>query len=436
MKPGTLGKAGAGPTRLRALWVVYQRGKALDPPECHVLLPEGYVIGREPGRNGITVEDNQISRVHLRLSWVGEYGLFRVSDAESTNGSSLDGVPLTSDYLRPGAVLRIGDSLLVYNECEQLPGLPTPDVFTGVALGRAQAESLAETVAPSELPVLVHGPTGAGKERLVAHLHASSGRQGPLVPLNCAAIPAHLLESELFGHVRGAFSGANTQRKGLFVEADRGTIFLDEIAELPMAQQAALLRVLQEGKVRPVGSDREIPVHVRVVAATHQDLEQAAEDGRFRSDLYARLAGITISLPGLAERREEVLRLFWGFLKSALPTCPELTTDAAERLLTYSWPRNVRELKLLADRIAVFAPRLSSIGTELLPESMRRPAAPDGASEAQTSSMPERGELERLLGEHQGNVAAVARVLGQHRQQVYRWLKALGIDARGFRGGR
>jgi DNA-binding NtrC family response regulator len=243
------------------------------------------------------------------------------------------------------------------------------------------------------------------------------------VVVNCATLNRELLGSELFGHVKGAFSGAESSRNGLFLEASGGTLFLDEIAELPLDQQPALLRVLQEGRVRPVGSDRETPVDVRIVAATHQDLRSLDRDGRFRSDLYARLAGLTIELPGLAERRSEILPLFRGFFG---PGSPPLSLKAAEVLLAYEWPRNIRELMHLAGQLALFG-RLEKIERSALPKEMME-SAPEGERGA-----PSRERIEQLLAEHGGNVAEVARALGTHRQQVYRWLRQFKLDAKSFR---
>ena len=296
-------------------------------------------------------------------------------------------------------------------------------------------ERLADRAAASDLPVLILGATGAGKELLARRIHERSGRRGELVAVNCATFNRELLGSELFGHVKGAFSGAAGPRKGLFQRADGGTLFLDEVAELPPDQQAALLRVVQEGRVRPVGADRERPVDVRIVAATHRDLEVRQREGRFREDLLSRLSAVTLRLPGLAERREEVLPLFREFLGGG---APPLTTAAAEALLLYGWPRNVRELQQAAQGARLFAPEVEAIDLALLPMPVQRAAGPQAAPEeaAAAPGRPTRAELAARLAEHGGNVAAVARALGEHRQQVYRWLERFGLDPADHRPGR
>ncbi len=434
--------ASAGARTLRTLTVVHP---TIEPPR--VLDVGAALVGRDPGPGGLELVDSRrASRRHARLT-VSEGALAcAVADLGSRNGTTVDGVPVgpVAVPVRPGAVLRFGDTLAVYDAVDLAPGFPDPALTLGSSPARARAEALADRVAPTLLPVLIHGPTGAGKERLSQRIHARSGRGGKLVPVNCGAISGTLVASELFGHVRGAFSGAGTSRPGLFVAAEKGTLFLDEIGELPLDLQPNLLRAIQENRIRPVGSDRDKPVDVRYVTATHRDLRRLEAEGRFRADLYARLAGLTIALPGLCDRRGEILPLFRQFLgEGPGGGLPPLSTGAAEALLRHDWPHNVRELKFAAEQIRLFAGGLQAIPVELLPESVRRrPApplaevAPEMAPEpapAGRSDAPDRETLEALLQTHGGNVARVARALGKHRQQVYRWLRARRLDPAAFR---
>jgi two-component system response regulator HydG len=215
---------------------------------------------------------------------------------------------------------------------------------------------LVRRVAASTAPVLVMGETGTGKELVARAVHAESPRKdAPFVAVNCAALPEALLESELFGHIRGAFTGATQARRGLFVEADRGTLLLDEIGDMPLPLQAKLLRVLETGEVRSVGSDAPRKFDIRIVAATNQDLPAAVRDGRFRQDLYFRLNVVPIVIPPLRERREDVPLLLEHFLKRSRERTPSspvtgFKPDAVKALLEYAWPGNVRELEKLVDR--------------------------------------------------------------------------------------
>ncbi|MBK6689475.1 MAG: sigma-54-dependent Fis family transcriptional regulator [Deltaproteobacteria bacterium] len=317
---------------------------------------------------------------------------------------------------------------------ERVPGLEdieSPETADPkVSLARAYVELLAGKAAKSQRPVLIHGPTGSGKENLARRIHEQSGRKGPLVTLNAATLPSELVASELFGHVRGAFSNAAEARKGLFAEAHGGTLFLDEIAELPLEQQPALLRALQERKIRPVGSDREIDVDVRVIAATHQDLEALEKGGRFRADLLARIAVLRLELPGLDQRREEILPLFRLFL---LPSKPTIELEAAEALLLYDWPKNVRELQQAAESIRVFLGEVDRVRLSMLPPAVRRAATGTSEGLANANAAPPKEDLEEALRRLRGNVAALANELGQHRNQLYRWFKLHDIDPLRYR---
>jgi len=279
------------------------------------------------------------------------------------------------------------------------------------------------------LPVLVEGETGVGKERLVAAVHAASRRPGALVAVNCAALPAALVEGELFGHRRGAFSGAIDERTGYLRAADRGTVLLDEVGDMPPAAQAALLRVLAERAVTPVGDERPIAVDLAVMSATHRDLAALAAAGGFRADLLARLRGVAVRIPPLRERREDIAVFVARSLGRTAPGAV-LEVDAARRLLGADWPGNVRELEH-----AVAAAALRAAGRAIAPgdlEGVSAPAAPAATDPPARSAADAelRARLVDALASHRGNISAVARALGRDRKQIHRWIARLAIDVR------
>jgi DNA-binding NtrC family response regulator len=289
----------------------------------------------------------------------------------------------------------------------------------------------AHDFAGSDAPVVVLGESGTGKEVVARALHASSPRRaGPFVPVNVAALPAELLESELFGHVRGAFTGATADRAGLLEAADGGTLFLDEIAEMPLPLQAKLLRALEDGELRRVGDTRPFAVDVRFVCATHRDLEREVAAGRFREDLYYRLEVLVLRLPPLRERREDILPLARRLLAAERPPAGGLGADAARLLLAYRWPGNVRELGNVMRHAAALA-HGREILPEHLPESVRADAgAPrgGGAGELRTLAEIEREHVLLVLERCGGSQTEAARVLGIGRNTLWRKLRALGRD--------
>ena len=384
-----------------------------------ILREDIVVIGRNVGGDAISVRDAQASRLHLRVSWDARMQCHRVGDAGSTNGTFLNGSSVKTAALRDGDVVRFGDTLLVYQAANTME------------LIRARASQSA----PSGLSTLILGETGTGKEVLAREIHAESGRGGPFVPINCAGLRHELIAAELFGHTKGAFSGATGTRAGVFVAAEGGTLFLDEVGELPLDVQAILLRAVQEHRIRPVGSDHEVPVDVRVIAATNVELDVAASAGTFRKDLYARLAELSFQLPPLRERRASILSILSDVVDSPL------TPDAAEALLLWHWPYNIRELIALGRSYAALSRAAGVLDLEYLAESfpaMAEPLASRGDSPRELSTgdkLPpvDRAKLERLLEGHAGNVSAVAKALGVDRTQIYRWMKYLALTAEEFR---
>ncbi len=287
------------------------------------------------------------------------------------------------------------------------------------------------------LPVLIRGETGTGKELVARELHRLSDRsQGPFVAVNTAAIPESLIESELFGHVKGAFTGADADRTGVFREADGGTLFLDEIGDMPLPAQARILRVLQEQVVQPVGTSQSIPVNVRIVSATHQDLEEAIEAGHFRQDLLYRLRGIELQLPPLRRRREDIMALASHFLRQ-FPEAPELAPCAVDALLTHDWPGNVRELQQAVTSAAAMASGgrivaadlgIRSRGTDLTREFGDLLDLPLTEARTRLVSEFERAAITLALQTHGGNVSAAARQLGIHRQSLQQKIEKLGLQ--------
>jgi two-component system response regulator HydG len=296
---------------------------------------------------------------------------------------------------------------------------------------------LIHRVADNEATILVTGESGTGKELVARAVHDLSGRSGgPFVPINCAAMPATLLESELFGHIKGAFTDAKASRSGLFVQASGGTLFLDEIGEMPLEMQVKLLRVLQERKVRPVGGSAEVEFDTRIIAATNLDLDTEVEENRFREDLYYRINVVRIALPPLRSRGNDVLLLAQYFLdqfaRRSKRAVVGIAPPTAQKLLAYDWPGNVRELENCMER-AVALTRFDQIAVEDLPDKVcahvRSQMVIDGNDPAEFPSLQEveRRYIKRVLDAVQGNKTEAARVLGLDRRTLYRRLDKLDL---------
>jgi two-component system response regulator HydG len=304
-----------------------------------------------------------------------------------------------------------------------------------VGSSRAMTElyALVDRVAETDATVIVSGETGTGKELVARAVHRRSRRRdGPMVAINCAAVPAGLLESELFGHVRGAFTDARADRKGLFVQAHGGTLLLDEIGEMPLEMQAKLLRALETRQVRPVGAQHEDPFDVRVVTATHRDLVASIEDGTFREDLYYRINVVEVTVPPLRARGADVLLLAQTFLerlasRDGKPVA-RISPSVAERLLAYAWPGNIRELRNCIERAVALA-RFEELVVEDLPAHVRdyRPShvlvAASDPSELVPLAEVERRYVERVMESVGGNKRQAAQILGLDRATLYRKLE-------------
>jgi DNA-binding NtrC family response regulator len=400
----------------------------------------------------IRVPDPWMSGTHATLSKV--FGRWVLEDAGSKNGTVLNGTALTGDpkprpFLGDGDLIELGHTFFIYRDAMMTPADEPPDVdaasFAAHGPGLAtlipalsQTFRRVEQVARSDLSVVLSGESGTGKEVLARAIHGLSGRSGAFVAVNCGALPETLIESELFGSKKGAFSGAE-DRPGLVRAADRGTLFLDEIGDLPLPQQAAFLRVLQEREVVPVGGTRPVPVDLRVISASHRDIEALVGEELFREDLFARISGVKVDLPPLRERRED-LGMLIATLLARTGTPPEhgrFDVLAARALFRYHWPRNIRELeKALA--AAVVQASDAPIGLEHLPPEVRHAlvAPVHFTAESEEENVDDeklRDELVRLLREHKGNISAIARLKGKARMQIQRWCKRFKLDPESFR---
>jgi DNA-binding NtrC family response regulator len=299
--------------------------------------------------------------------------------------------------------------------------------------GFVEVLDLAETVAPTDSTVLITGESGTGKEVLARYIHALSDREdGPFISVNCGALPENLLESELFGHIRGSFTGAVRDKEGLLVAARGGTFFMDEIGEMSPSLQVKLLRALQEREVVPVGATRTLPIDVRVVAATNRDLEEEMRRGNFRSDLYYRLNVISLHMPALRDRRDDVQLLADHFLELFGPDggMIQITDEAVERLRQYDWPGNVRELENALERAVVLAGN-HRIDVEHLPDRVVNPPTErlvsDSAPANPTLETIERAYILWVLEAEEGNKARAAEVLGIDPSTLYRKLNRYGV---------
>jgi DNA-binding NtrC family response regulator len=396
------------------------------------------------------VPDRRMSTGHASLLRGPDGDTFTFEDLGSTNGSRVNGHVLRGRVeLHDGDVLETGRTLFLFRAA--LPTRPEdPSDVDAMALEterpelrtlvpeRATLNVALKKIAASRVPVLVAGPTGSGKELAARAVHEESGRRGPFIAVNAGALPQALVESQLFGHVRGAFTGAVRDELGFVRSAEGGTLFLDEIADLPLPAQAALLRVLQEGEVTPVGSPRAVNVDVRIVSATNADLEARCRDAVFREDLLARLAGYTFELPALRDRRADLGLLVASVLSRTDARVVELSPDVGRALALYPWPRNVRELEQLLSAAAVLAAPTGILELAHLPDAVALMARARGAPpRAVATALAPDAELRRalvaLLGEHRGNITEVARAMGKARMQIQRWARRFAIDVDSFR---
>ncbi len=393
------------------------------------------------GGSELRVPDPKMSARHAELKL--EAGKLQVRDVGSTNGTYVNRARITDWVpLRDGDIVQIGHTFFLVQARPVAPSAARLTEPWGLGGFSTLEPSLAanlerlERIAATPLPVMLLGDTGTGKELLARAVHLRSGRSGPFVAVNCGALTPTLIESQLFGHVRGAFSGAVRDQPGLVRTAHQGTLFLDEIAELRSETQATLLRVLQEREVLAVGATEATPVDLRVVSATLKPIDPTDADGSFRKDLYARLAGFVFSLPTLAEHREDLGVIISNLLeRSAVRGARDIRLRPAvvDLFLSYPWPLNVREL----EQVLAAACALTEDGVvrrDHLPDSLRTSAAAEATERAvRASDLPAedqavRAELIRELRAHDGNISATARSMGKARQQLQRWMRRFAID--------
>ena len=428
---------------------ITQLPEAPTPERCQLVVVEGKDMGRaahvgnrlsvgsaEGARLRLT--DPHVSAEHLEVERAP--GGFTVKDLGSTNGTWFEGSRIQTALVPVGATLKVGASYLRF-----VPQPEPVEIAPSAArrFGELVAESLSmrevfavlELAARSDATLLVQGETGTGKELVARAVHeASARRDKPFVAVDCGALPEGVLESELFGHVKGAFTGAERPREGAFLRAQGGTVFLDELSAVPLAVQARLLRVLEERRVRQLGSDAERPLDVRVVAASGPNLEGRVAQGTFRPDLYYRLSVVAVTLPPLRARREDLAPLVAELLKRRGFDPGGVGGENLARLQAHAWPGNVRELRNVVDRALALSPQATQF-TEL---KLKVAAGTDDGLQVRTD-LPfkearqavndafERAYLKSVHEKHQGNVSAGAREAQVDRKHWRSLLKAHGL---------
>ena len=397
----------------------------------------GVVIGADPGVDVVLADDDAVSSRHCTV--VPKEDGFLVTDLDSKNGTFVDGVALSRGTVPVGATLRLGRTLVQLLPGEQVVNIPpsSADAFgdmIGSSAPMRQIYALLERAAPSDASVLLTGESGTGKELAARAIHQHSARSdGPFVVFDCGAASETLTDSALFGHKKGAFTGATTDRLGAFAAADGGTLFLDEIGDLPLELQPKLLRLLEAGEVTPLGQTDSQRYDVRIVAATHRDLYGDVASGAFRGDLYYRLAVVEVELPPLRARQGDIPMLASRFLGGEFDVTDGTNLD---RLRRYSWPGNVRELRNVAARARALAPPDAVF--EDLPILLRG-GQRQAATETVTADRPyheakaelvdrfEKAYLTDLLRRASGNISEAARQAGVERKHLYKMLERAGL---------
>ena len=408
-----------------------------DPPvRLNLALGDEHIVGRDNACS-VNLTGPDISRRHARIHCEGS-GIV-VTDLGSRNGTFVNGTRIQSLHIGLHDVVRFGAHVALVTDRHGLTEEVGPGLLVGPLL-RAHLEPLMQA-ASSDLPVILEGETGTGKEVVARSLHSWSGRRGTFSAINCAALPESLAESELFGHARGAFSGATRDSPGVIRSAEGGTLLLDEISDLPVAIQAKLLRVLEQREVHPLGESRPVAIDVRIVVATQEPLVQAVKQKRFRQDLLARLSGIHVLLPPLRRRRQDVLPLLTYVLsKLTSGGTPTFDADFVELLCVYDWPFNVREVVLLAKRLLALHGHDTCLRAAQLPSNFLNPsaksveAAPLPAARVRSWAEPiEFPALVAALRTSRGNIAQASAMLGISRQRAYRLMQGHSVDLEALR---
>jgi DNA-binding NtrC family response regulator len=402
----------------------------MDSTQRAVAVEDFTMIGRDSACQ-IIINNEHASDRHCRIEKKGSGYLIR--DLRSKVGTFVNGTQIQEAYLNEKDVLKIGDTQLYFT----YEGQPGNDEFPMKSRNITWDSDLRSLihVSKTDFPVLILGPSGTGKDIIAKNIHEKSKRNdGPFLSVNCSALTETLVESELFGHVKGSFTGAIGDRKGAFEAARGGTLFLDEIGDLPYGMQAKLLRALENNEIRPVGADRPVTTDVRIVAATHQNLHEKIRDGSFRADLYYRLNVVTVSAPALASRMEDFEDLLYTFAKQLRVG---FSIPAIQRLKAHGWPGNIRELKNLVARASALFPReyINENHIEkLLDKSvMLQPGAnPTSAPMPVIKEIEKQMIIKRLIA-NRGNQRRTAQDLGMPKSTLHDRLKTYEIDIEQFK---
>ncbi len=434
--------------------------------ETHVFDERDVIAIGAADDNDLVISDETVSRYHCKIFI--ENGMFMIEDLGSTNGTFVDRVRIRCAWLTPGCTVSLGTTDVRFaSSDEQFRIVPSEKARFMDLIGRdpkmREVYAILERIAPTDATVIIEGETGTGKEVVARSTHMASRRaNGPFMVFDCGAVPENLIESELFGHEKGAFTGAISTRQGVFEMANGGTVFLDELGELALDLQPKLLRVLEQREVKRVGGTKPIKVDVRVVAATNRNLEEEVREGRFREDLFYRLSVVRLILPALRERRDDIPLLIQHFLKNGrFNRTPEderrvrqISRSALNRILDYSWPGNVRELHNVVERAVSFAD-LDTIEVKDLPDhvamAQRSMASASVKIDNETSqelglrpdiegpfkdakeewvSAFERDYIAALLERNENNISHAAREAEIDRKYFRKLMKKYGISAK------
>jgi len=404
-------------------------------------------IGKAP-ENDLVLADETVSRVHFEI--VRDAKGYLVRDLKSTNGTFLDGAEVKEAYLRAGSVVGVGATELKFTPFEErIEILPSEKEALGEMVGKSPAMreifGLIERIAPTDATVLIEGETGTGKDMIARTLHQLSPRaEKPFIVVDCGAVAGTLIESELFGHEKGAFTGAVSARQGAFELASGGTVFLDELGELSLDLQPKLLRVLEQRELRRVGGTKTVKVDLRVIAATRKDLRSEVEKGKFREDLYFRLNVVPITAPALRERREDIPMLIDHMLGKLAPhpdNAAQLSESTRAALMAHDWPGNVRELRNVLERALALGTDpgmlVSPLGSETVTTSVHHaamefePHLSFRETKEKWNELFERRYLSWLIKRADGNISKAARDADMDRKYLHKLLRKYGITAQG-----